>query len=160
MLIAAFPSVVIALQPNTERVRGRFILYVLSRSIPSAITLVLSVMAVYAGSFYLPEDLGALSLANGEMNPLLTLTVTCAGLVMLFRIMQPFNVLRAATYAVSVAVTAVVFCVPVLGEIVYKGWSEVSFNLTQILFLICIILAAFPVSSALLKMCDLMNPTD
>ena len=170
MLVAAFPSMIIALQPNTDRVRGKFILYVLSRSIPSAITLVLCVVAVYVGSFYLPNDLGALMIVDEakdildpnriQMNPLLTLTVTCAGLVMLFRIMQPFNVLRAATYAVSVAVTTVVFCVPVLGEIVYTGWSEASFNLTQILFLVCIILAAFPVSSALLKMCDLMNPTD
>lgn len=170
MLIAALPSFVIALQPNTERVRGRFILYVLSRSIPAAITLVVCVMAVYCGSYFLPEELGVLMKVDEtlpasdpnriQMNALLTLAVTCGGLVMLFRIMQPFNGLRGVTYAVSVAVTIVVLCVPFLGNIIYTGWGEVSFNLTQILYLICIILAAFPLSSMLLRVCDLMNPPE
>lgn len=173
MLVAALPSMVIALQPNTERVRGKFILYVLSRSIPSALTLILCVMAVYVGALLMPEALGPLKdsytiIKNGketvteEMNVLFTLAVTCGGLVMLYRIMQPFNVLRATTYLVSVAVTVLIFCIPLLGNFVYDVWSQVkpNFNLTQILYLLIIILAAFPVSSALLKVCDLMNPTD
>ncbi len=169
MLIAALPSFVIALQPNTERVKGKFILYVLSRSIPAALTLVACVMAVYVGALFMPEALGPLKetfLIKGqeteEMNALFTLAVTCGGLVMLFRIMQPFNVLRATTYAISVAITIAIFCIPVIGNIVYDAWSIVkpNFNLTQILYLIVIILAAFPLSSALLRICDLMNPPE
>ena len=144
MLIAALPSFVIALQPNTERVKGKFILYVLSRSIPAALTLVACVMAVYVGALFMPEALGPLKetfLIKGqeteEMNALFTLAVTCGGLVMLFRIMQPFNVLRATTYAISVAITIAIFCIPVIGNIVYDAWSIVkpNFNLTQILYL-------------------------
>ncbi len=169
MLIAALPSFVIALQPNTERVKGRFILYVLSRSIPAALTLVTCVMAVYVGSLFMPEALGPLKATymikgqeTEEMNALFTLAVTCGGLVTLFRIMQPFNVLRATTYTISVAVTIAIFCIPVIGNIVYDAWSIVKpdFNLTQILYLLIIILAAFPLSSALLRVCDLMNPPE
>ncbi len=169
MLIAALPSFVIALQPNTERVKGRFILYVLSRSIPAALTLVTCVMAVYVGSLFMPDALGPLKATymikgqeTEEMNALFTLAVTCGGLVTLFRIMQPFNVLRATTYTISVAVTIAIFCIPVIGNIVYDAWSIVKpdFNLTQILYLLIIILAAFPLSSALLRVCDLMNPPE
>ena len=156
MFVAALPSFVISLQPNTNRVRGKFIMHVLSRSIPSAITLILCVMAVYIGVNFLPvpEDF----LTNYE--PMLVLAITCGGLVTLYRIMQPFNLLRAATYALSVAVSIVVLAVPILGELVYSGWSGVHFTFTQTLYIICIILAAFPVSGALTKACDLMNSTD
>lgn len=160
MLVAAFPSLVISLQPNTDRVKGKFLLYVLSRSIPSAITLVLCVIAVYCGALVFPGELGSVHGGANEANPLLMLAVTCGGLVMLFRILQPFNLLRAATFAVSIAITVVVLCVPNFGNIIYDGWSEVSFGFSQILYLVCVILAAFPVSGMLMRLCDLMNPSE
>ncbi len=165
VLIAAVPSCIIALQPNTDRVRGKFIPYVLSRSIPGAITLILSVIAVYLGVIFLPDQFGSLRIVleeGGEalINPLFVLAMTLAGLVMLFRVMQPFNILRGAVYAFSLGVTIVVLCIPVLGNLVYDSWNHVEFSFTQILYLVCIVLASFPVSNALMRLCDLMNPSD
>ncbi len=193
MLVAALPSFVISLQPNTNRVKGKFLLYVLSRSIPSAVTLLFCVMTVYLGVQFAPNELGELRViydSRGEgvfytnpstlppelkaeleaiirnknqtdvvalTNPLMMLAVTFGGLVTLFRILQPFNLLRSATYLVSLGGCLVVLCVPVLGTIVYQGWTEVESSFTQILYLVCTILAAFPVSSTLIKACDLMN---
>ena len=60
---------------------------------------------------------------------------------------------------VSVGVSILILAVPFLGELVYTGWSTISLSITQVLYLVCIILAAFPVSNLLVKLCDLMNPS-
>ena len=167
MLVTALPSTVLALQPNGERVKGKFIPFVLSRSIPGAVTLILCVLAVYVGVTVLPQEFGTIQVdvnVKGEMmqhiNPLFVLAVTFGGLVMLFRLLSPFNLLRAAVYAVSVGVSILALAVPFLGELVYTGWTTVQLSLTQILYIVCIVLAAFPVSNLLVRLCDLMNPSE
>ncbi len=179
MLVAAFPSFIISLQPNTNRVKGKFLMYILSRSIPSALTLIFCVMAVYLGIMFAPggqlgeldvvyqsgtlymnpiaDGVGVTSSAITLTNPLMLLAVTLGGMVTLFRILQPLNLLRSVTFLVAFGGTLVVLCVPILGTLVYKGWTDVHLTFTQILFLVCTILAAFPISSALIKACDLMN---
>ena len=171
VVIAAFPSAVVTIfQPNTERVKGRFIPFVLSRSIPGALTLVLCVMTVYCGIRFFPASFGEISkeysvLIHGEtvtqafVNPLMTLAMTFGGLVILYRILQPFNLLRVVVYLISLGITILVFSVPALGEIVYEPWRQIDLDITRILFLLVIILASFPVSGALVKLCDMMNPS-
>ena len=164
MFVAAFPSFIISLQPNTNRVKGKFILYVLSRSIPSALTLIFCVMAVYLGIRFAPgQVLGTLDFAYNDtqlINPLMMLAVTFGGLVTLFRIMQPFNLLRAVTYLIALGACILVSCIPVLGTFVYRGWAEVKMEFVQILYVICVILTAFPISSTLISACDMMNSKD
>ena len=152
MFVAAVPSFVISLQPNDNRVKGKFILYVLSRSIPGAITLILSVLAVYFGRQFFPGyGFGS------NFPPMLILAVTFGGIVMLYRILKPLNLLRSLVYGGSLAICIVFMSVPTLGNIVYSGWEDVQFNLTQILYVLCIILAAFPLSGWLTAACDLLN---
>ena len=159
-LVAAIPSAVMALQPNSNRVRGKFILYVLSRSIPGAVTLLLCVVGVYLGVYFMPNQLGTQLWLGDSISPLMVLAVTFGGMVMLYRIFQPFNILRVLSYVLCFGACVLFLAVPVLGNIVYTNWSEVldSFNLTQILYLAVILLAAFPLSGTLTKLCDLMNP--
>lgn len=164
MFVAAIPSAIISLQPNSNRVKGNFMLYVLSRSIPGAITLLLCVLAVYFGIQYLPDELGPLWIAtqNGGtataiINPLFVLAVTFGGIVMLYRILVPLNALRTALYLGSLAICALFMYLPVLGNIVYSGWENVELSLTQILYLLCVMLAAFPASGFLTSACDLLN---
>ncbi len=165
--VAALPSFVISLQPNTNRVHGKFILYVISRSIPGAITLILCVMSVYLGCRFMPDALGdtRINLTNeaGEvvvryaLNPLMIIAVTFGGVVMLYRILKPLNFLRASVYFGVLGVCILVMCIPELGNIIYTGWEYVSYNMTQILYIICVMLAAFPVSGWLTSACDLLN---
>ena len=103
------------------------------------------------------DGVGVTSSAITLTNPLMLLAVTLGGMVTLFRILQPLNLLRSVTFLVAFGGTLVVLCVPILGTLVYKGWTDVHLTFTQILFLVCTILAAFPISSALIKACDLMN---
>ncbi len=180
MFVAAIPSFVIALQPNNNRVKGNFMMYVLSRSVPGAVTLLLCVLAVHLGNVYMTgetfvpfldangdpilgeagEVLGSMQSTVGfgsTFKPMLVLAVTFGGIVMLYRILQPLNVLRAIVYFGSLAVCIIIVSVPVLGNLVYKGWGDVNFSMQQILYIVCIMLAAFPVSGFLTKACDLFN---
>lgn len=165
LFVAAIPSAIISLQPNNNRVKGNFMLYVLSRSIPGAITLLLCILAIYFGIKYIPNDaLGPLWIAtqNGEtvtaiINPLFVLAVTFGGIVMLYRILAPLNPLRTAVYLGSLAICGLFMYFPILGNIVYNGWENVTLDLTQILYLLCVMLAAFPISSGLTNAFDLIN---
>ncbi len=156
MFVAAIPSFIISLQPNNNRVKGKFILYALSRSIPGAITLLLCVLAVYFGAKMWPDETYQYGFTS-NIQPLLVLAVTFGGIVMLYRILYPLNLLRWLTYMGCLGVCLLFMYVPYLGNIVYDGWSEIQFNLTQILYIICIMLTAFPVTGFLTKACDLMN---
>ena len=60
----------------------------------------------------------------------------------------------------TVGVSILVLCVPVLGNLIYTGWSTIQLDLTQTLYLCCIILAAFPVSGWLVKLGDFLSPND
>ncbi len=172
--VAMVPSVIISLQPNTDRVKGKFILYVISRSLPGAITLILCVMSVYLGCRYLPEELGTVTFLpeGGEAvqlvttRPLLVPTITFAGIVMLYQVLKPLNFIRASVFFGCLAICIIALCLPYTGNIFYSytvggkalyTWSEISFSLTQILYLLVVMLAAFPVSSWLTKACDLLN---
>ena len=182
MLVAALPSFVISLQPNTNRVKGKFLLYILSRSIPSALTLIFCVLTMFLGIRFVPGgQLGELDVVyqNGVLymnptaqgievaanaitmtNPLMMLAMTLGGMVVLFKILQPLNLLRTVTFLVAFGGALVVLCVPILGTLVYEGWMDAHFTFTQILFMVCTILAAFPISGALIKAFDLMNSKD
>ena len=50
--------------------------------------------------------------------------------------------------------------IPYLGNIVFTNWDQLEFSLEQLLLIIIIIQAAFPISSFLIKAFDLMNPAE
>ena len=161
--ISAIPSMVLSLQPNSERVKGKFIPYVLSRAIPGAITMALGILSIYAiQELSIGESFGFV--ANGsatlEYDALMMIALTFCGLVMLYRICQPFNVVRAVLFLLTAALCIIVVSVPILGEVVFDGWSTVAFTLPQILLIIIIILISFPISATLIKLFDMINPAE
>lgn len=91
---------------------------------------------------------------------MLMVSLTFTGLVMLLRICQPLNLIRAVLWGTMAALCITVLAVPVLGNIVYAGWGNLHFNLTQLLLMIVIVQAAIPVSSMLLRFFDMFNPAD
>ena len=170
--VAAIPSFAISLQPNHDRVKGKFILYVLSRSLPGAITLIISVMTIYFGCRFLPDSLGSIAFTKeGEtilmnrIRPMLIPTITFGGIVMLYRVLKPLNLIRSLIYFGSLAVCVVFMCVPVLSHLIYNYsangvtfyWEDITFTLTQILYMLVVLLASFPISGWLTKACDLLN---
>ena len=162
MLISAIPSLVLSLQPNTDRVKGKFIPYVLSRAIPGALTMTVGIMVVYLiHSSSLAEKFGFVQSTDTPVyNAMMMIALTACGLVMLYRICQPFNPLRAVLWVVAVFSCAVVLAAPALGEFVFDGWENITFTLPQILLMIIIVQASYPISGFLIKAFDMMNPVD
>ena len=162
-VISAIPSTVLSLQPNTERVKGKFIPYVLSRAIPGALTITLSLIILYvirysplAASFGLAVD----NVATLEYSALMMIALTFTGLVMLYRVCQPFNLLRAILFIVSVVLCIGAISIPAVGNLVFSGWAAVKFSLAQVLLIIILIQLAFPVSDLLIKFFDMINPAE
>lgn len=151
LMVAGIPSIILSLQPNTDRIRGKYFTYVLCHSIPAAMTLVLCVITVYIASIV---QFGAFV---PEYEALSVMAMTFGGVVMLFRQCQPFNRLRAVTFSISAVVCIAVFCIPALATILYTDWRSIEFSLTGILLLICVTETAFPVSGLLQKLFGLIE---
>ena len=88
------------------------------------------------------------------------IVLTFTGLVMLYRICQPFNIVRAGLFVLATCLCVLFISVPLLGEIVFTSWSSVHFTLPQVLLTVIIVQASFPLSGFLIKFFDMLNPVD
>ena len=162
--VSALPSFVLSLQPNNNRVKGKFIPYVLSRAIPGAITMAVGILTLHiirqSGASELFGFTNALGEETAEFRALMMIALTFTGLVMLYHICQPFNIVRVCLYVLSVGLCVIVIAVPALGEFVFDGWKGVDFTLQQILLIAIVIQASFPLSSFLIKFFDMINPAE
>ena len=84
VLISAIPSFVLSLQPNTNRVKGKFIPFVVSRAMPGAFTMAFGILALYIINQTSLSSLFEFTNAAGE-----TETVYNAMLLSLIHISEP-----------------------------------------------------------------------
>ena len=119
----------------------------------------IGIMSVYViHSSGLAETFGFIrSTETPAYNALMMIALTTCGLVMLYRICQPFNILRAVLWIIAVFMCAIVLAVPTFGEFVFNGWSELHFTVPQILLMIIIVQASYPISGFLIKAFDMLN---
>ena len=157
LCIIGIPSTALSLQPNKERVQGKFITHVMSRSIPGAILMICSVMAMYIVCVNVPGY-------QEYMVPMCMMAMTFAGLVMLLRVCQPLNVYRFLLFVLMVGLTAMALSVPFLGDMLYKvsetvKWSTLHWDSTKLLILAVTVEAAFPISNGLIKLMQILMPS-
>ena len=164
LFISAISSVALTLQPNTDRVKGKFIPYVLSRAIPGAMTLACAILSLYViHKTGLSDDFGLVNPDGSDAlvyQALMMILLTFVGLVMLYRVCQPFNVMRVAIFLFALAACVTVISIPLLGEIVFENWSTIKFTLPQVLLVTIIVQVSFPISKYLIKVFDMLNPAD
>lgn len=124
------PSFFLALEPNRERVRGRFLHSVLMRAIPGA--LAVTICALFAA---LMESFGW---SHEECSTLATQSAAVAGLVTLFVTCFPFSKMRAFVFAGSCLAMAI-------AVIFFRGFFYLS-DLPGTQWLVQVALAAFAVA--------------
>lgn len=78
------PSFFLGLEPNRERLHGRFIVNVLGKALPGALTMSLNIAVVSALSLFL-------GLPDPEISTLSVLVTGYTGLLVLFRVCWPFR---------------------------------------------------------------------
>ncbi len=164
LFISAVSSFALSLQPNTARVKGKFIPHVLSRAIPGALTLALGILTLYViHKTDLADNFGLINPDGSDAlvyQALMMIILTFVGLVMLYRVCQPFNVIRFAIFLFALAACVTVLSIPILGEFVFENWASVKFTLPQVLLVINIVQLSFPISKYLIKFFDMLNPAD
>ena len=90
------PSFVLALEPNRDRNRGRFLRNVVTRAIPCAV----AVVAAIAASIVVCFAMGA---TQAEFQSMCVITSSAIGMNVVLRQSQPFTVIRAVLFAVCTA---------------------------------------------------------
>lgn len=146
LIVAGIPSILYSQQPNKERLKGKFFPYVLCHALPAAMTMVLSVMAIYVGSMFQFGEF------TSTYRALAVFALTFSGVIMLFRISQPLTPYRAITVIASFLVCIAIFSFNLTANIVVDGWSDIEFNLTGMLFVIVVLESCFAVSDWLMKL--------
>ncbi len=120
------PSFVLALQPNKARVKGKFLRNILSRALPTSLTVVCNI--IFAGLFsYL------LKFDDNTYATFCVILTTITGFTLLFKLCRPFNLLRGAllVFVITLFLMQIIF----LRDIFYIA----KLNEKQILILLALI---------------------
>ncbi len=135
-LTIGIPSFVLALEPNRDLVRGKFLANVIMRALPAALTDLVLILAVLMIS-------GALKLEEDNMSTIATGVMGAVGFFMVYRTSKPLNSLRRA-----MLITLLCFFV---GEffLLHKLFYLVILPWRQFLVMLALAAAAWPIMEGL-----------
>lgn len=151
--IIAIPSFFLSLQPNKERVQGKFITHVMSGAVSGALLMIICVMAMYITNVIDPEEFGQHYL------PMCMIALTFSGLVMVYRICKPLNLYRSILCIAMLAMCITAFAVPEIARLLYSDWAAIEWDYSKILIIVVVIEAAFPVSRWLIDLMHYIFPS-
>ncbi|MEE0930662.1 MAG: cation-translocating P-type ATPase [Acutalibacteraceae bacterium] len=90
-----FPSFVLALEPNENRIKGNFLLNILNKAIPGGVTVALSVVMV--------TIIGRIFQWQNDFISTLAVAVTSfIGLMVIFKTSYPFNAIRTVMFTICI----------------------------------------------------------
>ena len=139
--VIGLPSFFLALQPNHNIIKGKFISNLLKNALPAGITLVLNAVAVYSYQHIF-------HISNATLGTMASIAITCTGLIVLFNICRPFNVWRSILiFTMSALALSIMFFMPNL-------LTYVELTTTELLFSIIVIETSYPVYCLLTKAFD------
>lgn len=141
ILVIGVPSFFLALQPNDEPIKGRFLPNLLSKALPAALILFFNVIACYF--FDLTFD------TQGQFQTMASLALTCVGFVVLFRLCKPIDVFRGIMFAACITIFVLILS---LGGGTF--FEYVRLSLQNVLFIICCVLVSSPVYEWIIKGLD------
>ncbi|MDE7453183.1 MAG: HAD-IC family P-type ATPase, partial [Clostridia bacterium] len=157
--IIAIPSFFLSLQPNKERVQGKFITHVLSRSFSGALLMFICVMAMYLTNV-IDTNINHGTEFSDYYLPMCMIALTFSGLVMVYRVCKPLNAYRAILCLSMLGLCIAAFAVkPITEKLLYTGWTYLKWDYSKILIIVVVIEAAFPVSNWLIKLMQVIMPS-
>ncbi len=157
--IIAVPSFFLSLQPNKDRVQGKFITHVMSGAVSGALTMIICVMAMYT-TYHINHFIYHMDMFDDFYRPMCMLALTFSGFVMVYRTCQPLNAYRAVLCVAVLAVCIIGFSVPLITEsLFYRGWIDLHWDYSYILIVVVVLEAAFPISGWLIKLMHTVMPS-
>ena len=96
MFTIGVPAFFLALEPNRERIQGRFLSNVFLKALPAGVTdtLVVGALVIFGQTFHVHEE---------DIATAATMLLAAVGFLILFKICQPMTKIRFAIWAVSIA---------------------------------------------------------
>lgn len=132
------PSIVLALEPNDDRVQGRFLPKVLQNALPGGITVLLGAIAVVlCHSFFLTN------LTDGQACTLFIITITFVGFMLLFKVSLPFNLIHLITYILMIVMFVCCYAVPLPNDFllhIFNLDNNITWEMGKAILVICSIL--------------------
>lgn len=137
------PAFFIALQPNTNQVKGKFIVNVIKSTIPGALTVLIFHLILHGLQNGLIADY-AVNGASEEYKTLAILVTSMVSMIVLYKVCKPFNLLRSTAFILSVIGCVALLLIPFMQN--YLGICNLS--VTNFLLLLILLLMAGPLISA------------
>lgn len=127
LVCIGIPSFILALEPNKERIKGKFIQNVISKSIPTALTTVMIITIVATISYYaqIPKEI---------YSTICVILTVLTGFILLAKISKPFNWLRMTLLISMIILFVACF-------IILKDWFSViiTTQYVELIFLLGVI---------------------
>ena len=143
MFVIGIPSFFLSLQPNTDKIKGKFITNLMVKSLPAALIFTIIVIATYI--------LNVTGFVTEEAyQTMASLGVTFAGVLVLFRLCSPINIYRGIMFAVMLLLVACAVFI----KVIYLFLGYTTLNLQNILFIIVLVQFAYPVYNWFVKFFD------
>ncbi len=142
VVIVGYPAMALALQPNTNIIKGRFLSNVFKKALPNSITFCIGTALIYIiALFFIPVE-------QTSLETIAAYTYTAAVFFALYFSCKPLNIFRTALLASSALLT-------IIGIVTLGGFFEFSpLSYVEILIALCVIQISFPIMSVLNKAFD------
>lgn len=151
MLLEAFvigiPSFLLALQPNAELIKGRFLPRLISKALPGALIFTICMIACYV----LDVTIGT----NGQYETMAAFAVTFTGLLVLMNVCKPFDVFRGLMFGgvTLLSILSIAF-------IPFTFFEFVMPSLQNWLFIIVLVQFSYPLYSTVVRIFDRFSPNN
>jgi cation-transporting ATPase E len=154
MFVIGIPAFCLSMQPNDSRVEGRFINYVMKKSIPGALVMVLSVVAVEI-----------LKLANGTIPTEIYTTMQVfliyfSGTINLYHTCKPLNTFRSLLFFGMLTIVSVIVIISVISGFSFLqlcALTPLAKYWPLLLFVLGVITLDIPLAIILRKVFDKIN---
>ncbi|MBR1988496.1 MAG: HAD-IC family P-type ATPase [Clostridia bacterium] len=138
MFVIGIPSFCLALQPNTNKIKGHFLSNLAKNTLPAGTCLVVSTIAMYLYKMFA-------DITTPVLVTMCSIAVIVVGFIALFRMCKPFNGFKGFVF---------IFCALICASAIlfFPGmFKYVSLSYTDTLFLIVVCQFAFPLYVVLNK---------
>lgn len=155
VFIIGIPSFFLSFQPNDSKVEGRFINYVIKKSLPSAVLMIVSVLIIEifrmtVGSF--PSEV---------YDTMGVYVLTFAGVINLFITCAPLNKFRSFVFFSSLLVIVLITALSLGGRfeslLSLTAMLPLSIYWHHVLIVVVVTLIDVPIAILLHKLCDKLN---
>ena len=109
-LVIGLASFVLALEPNNNKIQGKFLNNIMKNVLPPAISLVISITVII-----LLMEYGVLHVSEEEFKTIITLTIFGICMLVLYNISKPYNITRGVLFCgIMVIALGCIFIMPLL----------------------------------------------